>query len=287
MLRCLALCLLLQTRDAQHAALAANSSRALATRHLLHAPHDHRLRAPLKPNIAFDSYEYDLLNLTTLFDYGPPTMLPADLLVFVGNFAPEKLHRYKRESHSLIGTFDISKMFKKRKYKSKQAEELRPSASSLQGGQPPAAAAAVQPALASAPAAAPAARTLEPVTTTAAHVFTIPTKIIPTETYEATTSQTTVKPKFKAKSTRKSKSASKTTTSAPNNLRREARPAAKKKTSESEALSLWPVKHAAVVEGDIVLGGLMMVCPVSTVRFLLCCSSKRDLNQLLEYFHFN
>lgn len=262
MLRCLVLALLLH--DAQHAA--ANSTRVL---------HEHRLRDSLKPHIAFDSYEYDMLNLTTIFERGARTTLPTDLLVFVGNFSPERLHRHKRESHSLIGTFDISKMFKKRKYKSKQTDELRPSASSLLGGQPFAAAVhpspATVPALASATVPAPAPATVptpssaivptpSPVSKTAAHVFTIPTKIIPTEIYEATAltvSQATPKPKFKAKLTRKSKSASKTTPSVPNSLRREARPAAKKKASETE--SLWPVKHAAVVEGDIVLGGLMMV----------------------------
>ncbi|XP_028173175.1 metabotropic glutamate receptor 2-like isoform X1 [Ostrinia furnacalis] len=56
--------------------------------------------------------------------------------------------------------------------------------------------------------------------------------------------------KSKTKAPRKPKAA------APLASRREARVAVKKKADNETA---WPVKHAAVVEGDIVLGGLMMV----------------------------
>nr|XP_021199674.2 metabotropic glutamate receptor 2 [Helicoverpa armigera] len=224
----------------------------------------------LRPtHLSFHTYEYELLNITAFFENGARIIPSSDLLLFIDSLSPEKLQRYKRESHSLIGTFDISKMFKKKKLKSKQNYELRPSASSLQGGVPSASA----PAAASVPQEPRTAAhytpqqlfpnvTMQPVANVGNNLFTIPARIIPTESYHIlpmTISHETVKPKLKVKSARKSKNALKTSTSVASNdnIRREARLVPKKKVSENE--TLWPVKHAAVVDGDIILGGLMMV----------------------------
>lgn len=61
----------------------------------------------------------------------------------------------------------------------------------------------------------------------------------------------------RSKSDLKSKSASKIVFHGPSSGREEVRILSKKKMSEND--TLWPVKHAAVVEGDVILGGLMMV----------------------------
>lgn len=275
MLRCLALALLLLAapRPALAGRAHANHSQLLAeVQHLMYAiQHDHRLPTPILPNLAFD-FEYELLNLTASIGNGPHTIDPADLLVFLENLTSKRIHRYRRESHSLIGTFDISKMFKKRKYKSKQDADQRPSASSLhgeqliqtEGAEPPAAGvrhvAQVEPTA--------VATSVSEAPTTLLNSFTIPARLIPTESFTIVplqTSSTTAKLRLKAKSSRKSKSLI-TSTNAPTSSRRETRLIPKKKVSENE--TVWPVKHAAVVEGDIILGGLMMVSlsPCAAIR---------------------
>ncbi|KAH9638749.1 hypothetical protein HF086_002205, partial [Spodoptera exigua] len=269
MLRWLAAALLLHQASA--AADAARSrNRALPARHPLHElRHEHRLRLALEQDIAFDSYKYELLNNTTLFEYTPQTSLPQEYFVIAKNYTAKRLYRQKRDPHSLIGTFDLSKLFKKKKYKSKQDNELKPSASSLQGMQYQHTGPRPSP---DAELLAPSRRLdiVTPLPTNysihpsspaiAFKSFTIPTQIIPTESDHVMTtavSQGPGKPKPKIKPARKSKGVSKATTSAPNNGRRETRPVLKKKVPDEE--TVWPVKHAAVVEGDIILGGLMMV----------------------------
>ncbi|XP_075978181.1 metabotropic glutamate receptor 2-like [Anticarsia gemmatalis] len=218
----------------------------------------------------FNGFEYELLNISSIFEPEIENILPADLLVFVESLAPGRLTRYKRETHSLIGPFDISKMFKKRKYKSKPVEEQRPSASSLQGVQsaPLAADDALgdsghrhtsvewTPAVGTDSSSFESPRTVRPTTLMEPRVFTIPARILPTEGEHFGTSTVPTesgKPKSKSKTLRKPKNSTKGEPT----VRRETRLVPKKKLSENE--TVWPVKHAAVVEGDIILGGLMMV----------------------------
>lgn len=269
MQRCVALALLLLAAP-QHAPRHALADRAPANRsqllaevqHLMYAiQHNHRLPVPLYPNLAFD-FEYELLNFTAIFGNELHSINPGELLVFLENLTPKRLHRYKRESHSLIGTFDISKMFKKRKYKSKPDADQRPSASSLHGQQ------LIQAERAEPPAAAPTAvaTSATEAPTPLLHSFTIPARLIPTESFTIVTpesSSTTAKLRIKAKPSRKSKSLL-TSTNAPTSNRRDTRLIPKKKVSENE--TVWPVKHAAVVEGDIILGGLMMVSHCSRLH---------------------
>ncbi|CAH0585979.1 unnamed protein product [Chrysodeixis includens] len=266
MLRCVALALLLlaapqRARTGPAGPAPANRSQLLAeVQHLMYAiQHNHRFPISLYPNLAFD-YEYGLFNLTAIFGNGPHTTNPSDLLVFLENLTPKKFHRYRRESHSLIGTFDISKMFKKRKYKSKQDADQRPSASSIHSERLFQAERATQRATGVAHVAPTAdTTTVSETPATLLNSFTIPALLIPTESFTVIapeTSSATAKLKIKAKPSRKSKSLT-TSTNALTGNRRETRLIPKKKVSENE--TVWPVKHAAVVEGDIILGGLMMV----------------------------
>lgn len=267
MLRWLAVALLLHQARARDVTGSGNTGS-----HLLHELQDeHRLRLALEQNMAFHNYEYELLNMSNLFQYRSQTTLSQEYFIISKNYTPKRLYRQKREPHSLIGTFDLSKLFSKKKYKSKQDIELRPSASSLQGIQSQ----HIGPRPSPGPELPAPSRRMELVTHTPANYsihpatsstavalrsFTIPTQIIPTESDHVITtpvSQGIANAKGKVKMARKSKGISKTTTSAPSNGRRETRPLPKKKVSDNE--TVWPVKHAAVVEGDIILGGLMMV----------------------------
>lgn len=255
-----------------------NSSNAISHRTMPLNPHGTittlRLNRPMpllhRQGFDFHNYEYDLINMSAIFKTEPKSVSSSDFLVLMENLTPWKTGRQKRETHSLISPFDMSKMFKKKKYKINSPEEPRPSASLLQ-------------AVPSAPFIANigAQRIVElatnlhsnssqtanisknfgpmfkAVTIMETHTFTIPAKILPTESnYEISTkSVKNRKTRPKSKMSRKSKTAPKT--SEPNNVRREARLVSKKKHSVNE--TVWPVKHAAVVEGDIILGGLMMV----------------------------
>lgn len=261
------------THTLAHHALHVHTRAALAALRWLRLEH----RAHQTPGqVNFHVYENELFNISTIFTPASATVRPADFLMFVDSLAPGPLHRYKRETHSLIGTFDISKMFKKRKYKSKPTEELQPSASSLQGGRQASFTNDVntERQIQSVSQQVTPPRTLEVrseatpgtssstermVTELEMNTFTIPARILPTESDHIMTTKTlevTVKPDSKGKP-RKLKNTSKTSTAAPSDNRREARVIPKKKNSENE--TVWPVKHAAVVEGDIILGGLMMV----------------------------
>lgn len=177
-------------------------------------------------------------------------------------------HRLKRESHSLISPFDMS--FKKKKYKSKQDIVSPPSASPLQSGRlfghmPTKAASMASTELTRADfmelISMATESTSTPITKLPATVELVVNETAQSATSTQATSVSTKKPrspKSKAKTSRKLKNAMPIPVSPTvlSGTKREARLAVKKK-SENE--TVWPVKHAAVVEGDIVLGGLMMV----------------------------
>ncbi|KAI5639157.1 receptor family ligand binding region domain-containing protein [Phthorimaea operculella] len=191
--------------------------------------------------------------------------------------------RLRRESHPLIGTFDISKMFKKKKYTVQPASGPRPSASPLRVGSPlPLNSPPVSTTLFNTPTASTTPATTSSILTTTEpkeNIFTVqPTKVPKVANLKkpktSRTMRTTstlspivpanqtvakTKPSNKKKS-RKTKAATKAplpNVSARNesSVDRGARVAA---SSARDAVT-WPVKHAAVVEGDIILGGLMMV----------------------------
>nr|XP_026492229.1 metabotropic glutamate receptor 2-like [Vanessa tameamea] len=187
----------------------------------------------------------------------------------------DKYYRNKRESHSLIGTFDISKLFKKRN-RIKQ-EEAQASASSLRSKD-------IHTTLGEAIALSASKDTIDSDRIFYTNETTISTErttttpqttrsTVVSETHftanikvtdkPAQTSSVQNKPKTRNKESRKSKSVANTKIKTKNNSkgndlskRRETRVINKKKAEND---SIWPVKHAAVLEGDIVLGGLMMV----------------------------
>lgn len=194
----------------------------------------------------------------------------------------DKTHRYKRESHSLIGTFDISKIFKKRN---------RPKQVSMQSS--------------TSPLHADERTTVEETIILAAlkdndnrslnYYFT--TELIATTNISInrenmvnksvsliqpnknltesnkTTEQINISPnkaKTKNKITRKSKSVSVNKPqlkSVVNNERTQKSVPRVTNKKKAENDSVWPVKHAAVLEGDIILGGLMMVSNINQVHF--------------------
>ncbi|KAJ0176890.1 hypothetical protein K1T71_008069 [Dendrolimus kikuchii] len=174
--------------------------------------------------------------------------------------------RNKRESHSssMISPFDFSRMSKARKGKSKHEKTSSPNASSLRGDKH----VSYNPYLDASNATRGDAATprddvftgggkfspedeqsrrttvmiaQSDLTTTAAPFLTFST---PHQSLRQRTTNRT-----RNKSGRKSKSVSKVIVKSPGSGRREIKIVAKKKASENE--TAWPVKHAAVVEGDI------------------------------------
>ncbi|XP_038210035.1 metabotropic glutamate receptor 2-like [Zerene cesonia] len=152
-------------------------------------------------------------------------------------------YRIKREAHSLIGPFDLSKLFKKKQSVKLEAPDARPlELSNVQSERHIAVAAFISD---------KDAGLKLPITTN---------ELKETSSVEATTELTTeapvtktIKMKPKKKVSRKSKSV---TNKKSVDLTSRERLVMKKKP-ENE--TVWPIKHAAVVEGDIILGGLMMV----------------------------
>ncbi|XP_013197238.2 metabotropic glutamate receptor 2-like [Amyelois transitella] len=276
---------------------------------------DNSTRWPALPAAGRDAalltlFQPPLTNHSLLSDYH---FLSRVDFVLLENFVSKKYTRYKRESHSLIGTFDFNKLFKKKKQKGKNEDKTQPSASSLQGGlsllqteETPVPLTIVAPSTTASP--VPSTTSLK----TASIYSTQRTKtgamnpISQRKTNVKVTlgRNSTTKVRSRQKSVRKSKDsrreagrvetrvADRDTSDktsrviASRNVNRdagsavgqeigrdivgresshepgreagrEARLAALKKKPENE--TLWPVKHAAVVEGDIVLGGLMMV----------------------------
>ncbi|XP_053610017.1 metabotropic glutamate receptor 2-like [Plodia interpunctella] len=243
---------------------------------------DAALAALLLPALTNDSQLLTDYHFLSRIDY-----------ILLENYVNKKYTRYKRESHSLIGTFDFNKLFKKKKTKSKN-EETQPSASSLQGGTPPPYTEEQQGLLTP-----PSESTTIPLTSTlrTSSVGTIeqtkstsqvtkplrplsqqiinPSDQLNTEakTIKPVTQpkarvkvtvgkNSTIKGRAKQKTARKQKESRRETSREAGvelnrEAGREARLVSYKKKPENE--TVWPVKHAAVVEGDIVLGGLMMV----------------------------
>ncbi|XP_072948843.1 metabotropic glutamate receptor 2-like [Epargyreus clarus] len=186
---------------------------------------------------------------------------------------PHDIQRTRRESLPLIGPFDISKMFKK-KFKSKTENDAKPSASSLRAAdrlvvdlsksttedstevvQMP-----TTEAITERMKVKPSEEVPENVKEGNEKLKSLPPTTTPSTptTMKMNMSKVTKaplqgsNPKVKSKSKETSSRKGKAWSGKP----REPRVAAKKKADNE---SVWPPKHAAVVEGDIVLGGLMMV----------------------------
>lgn len=171
--------------------------------------------------------------------------------------------RSRRDAHSLIGTFDISNMFKK-KPRPKPDADSRPSSSSLRAANPlPVIFPPSPKELTSPPTEAPTStrQTLVTLTTTTKsqpqYLAVTSTSQLPSLVSKRKKSRKSKNPSKSSKGTRAATSRSDGTREVGNATRRSALVAADG--------VVWPVKHAAVVEGDIVLGGLMMV---STSRAL-------------------
>ncbi|CAG9786463.1 unnamed protein product [Diatraea saccharalis] len=165
-----------------------------------------------------------------------------------------RYRRYRRAAHSLISPFDMSRLFKKKKLKSRP--EYQPSASPLQAyGQ--------------------LVNFATLVTEDSTDLIASPTstlesttkKYLPVVNLSLNATNVNVNKKQKAKSEIATKTDTKSTNgtkirndkggkgSGNGKASRKSRLVKKKPPDEAA----WPVKHAAVVEGDIVLGGLMMV----------------------------
>lgn len=158
--------------------------------------------------------------------------------------------RSRREAHSLIGTFDISNMFKK-KPRPKSKTDLRPSSSSLRAANP-----------------LPVIFSPSPTGTPTSMSQTLVTWATTTKTQSQSPAVTLASQSpasgLKRKKSRKSKRPSKSTkgtraTASRSDVTREVVNTTRRAPHVAADGIVWPVKHAAVVEGDIVLGGLMMV----------------------------
>lgn len=198
----------------------------------------------------------------------------------------DEYRRYKRESHSLIGPFDISKLFRKNSHLKREEAHPRASSSPFRDTLTAQENAIALTALRDTTDELPI--TFLPTTeraitanvstavTTARYEFNVTNSVnhaISTNTHSIKNKTRTGKPiettgiknksKPRNKVSRKSKSVANNRMQAGNvsgdvtgGVTRDMRVANKKK-AENE--SVWPVKHAAVLEGDIILGGLMMV----------------------------
>lgn len=194
--------------------------------------------------------------------------------------------RYKRESHSLIGPFDISKLFRKNSHLKREEALPRASSSPFRDTLTAQENAIALTALRGTTDELPS--TILPATeravtanvssavTTARYEFNVTNsvnRVISTNSHSIKNKTRSGKPiettggknkqKPRNKVSRKSKSVANNRMQARNvsddvtgGVTRDMRVANKKK-AENE--SVWPVKHAAVLEGDIILGGLMMV----------------------------
>lgn len=239
---------------------------------------DDRFTRILRRTVILDAHEHSLLNASlTLSDHLKLLDSSYGYMLFE-NYVTKKYGRFKRAPHSLISPFDMSRMFKKKKLKSKQDGASAPSASPLQssdklfGYEPTSVVAAsltpieltfsrypetetktnpstVTPVMAA---------TKEPITSTSGTTLSEvkPTNIIQVTSRPKLATNATKSGRPRSKNKGKTLRKPKSTSSVPLGSKREARLAVKKK-SENE--TVWPVKHAAVVEGDIILGGLMMV----------------------------
>ncbi|CAH4028607.1 unnamed protein product [Pieris brassicae] len=193
-------------------------------------------------------------------------------------YSVNEYYRIKREAHSLIGPFDLTKLFKR---KQKAKEMLHPSASSLHSSE---VLSEKQLAFAFTDTIKPNSMSVLnskadhiPSTESSSEINTLNKEIVTHDQIKATTALSVItsqpnkengkvnhvgkritkssteasvkKVKAKKKVSRKSKSVE-------NKNDPQNRLIVKKKT-ENE--TVWPMKNAAIVEGDIVLGGLMMV----------------------------
>lgn len=180
---------------------------------------------------------------------------------------PAATARSRRDAHSLIGTFDISNMFKK-KPRPKSDADLRPSSSSLRAADP-----------------------LPVIYPPAPKELSVPVTVAPTSTRQTLATLTAkrkgqpqsavVVPSHKQlpasvpkrKKSRKPKNSPKTSkgtraTASRSDGTREVGNTTRRTAHAASDGIVWPVKHAAVVEGDIVLGGLMMVSTSLATNFI-------------------
>ncbi|KAM3956039.1 LOW QUALITY PROTEIN: metabotropic glutamate receptor 2-like [Aphomia sociella] len=215
----------------------------------------------------------DFSNISDRFNDDFEVLSHVDYNVDYESDVSRKYSRYKRETHSLIAPFDISKMFKKKKTRNGPENALQPSASSLRAGMRlrdaiPSLVANSSPLPETNSARSVNANTKRDITKTVpTSVFTSVTELTTERvnmTYNTSVESTnvneshlTVSYEQKAEDIGVVDSRSVGGEGVKSGSRRDVRLAYKKKPSENE--TLWPVKHAAVVEGDIVLGGLMMV----------------------------
>ncbi|XP_047991498.1 metabotropic glutamate receptor 6-like [Leguminivora glycinivorella] len=186
-------------------------------------------------------------------------------------FVPYKHTRYKRAPHTLLGPFDFNKLFKKKK-KPRMEAELAPSAFPLRGVASPHTAASMtstillsdtvhkpEPNITIIPSLASITTALTTLPATSKTNGTTESAITETETIAITTTPKTkgtskTDSKQKKVKTRKNKNNSTMVATSRSASARRSAVAVKKKDEAP-----WPVKHAAVVDGDIILGGLMMV----------------------------
>ncbi|XP_037868564.1 metabotropic glutamate receptor 2 [Bombyx mori] len=168
--------------------------------------------------------------------------------LFYDDLLPSHILRSKRNAHTLIATFDISKIFKRKKLQSKQGDSPNPTPSSLLSDNLSASMVAelLATSLANVSLVVDTTPLTDPIelTTSLVSNSTISTKRVSTPFTQISNPKNSLKLKSKSESKGVDASVS-------------SRVGVKKKVWENE--TVWPVKHAAVVDGDIILGGLMMV----------------------------
>lgn len=171
----------------------------------------------------------------------------------------ELLLRRGRDSHSLIGPFDLSKMFKRRRPTDRTEDVARLGPAPLQ------AAPRLDPPPTQESTSFPAHKD-NPQPSSSAIPRNSKSEVISGQSHVA------LKQKPQIKSLRKSISSSESASSKPADARTERRHEDWLTPGKKISLELraWPVKRAAVVEGDIVLGGLMMVSATLTPSTLFC-----------------
>ncbi|XP_059045658.1 metabotropic glutamate receptor 2-like [Achroia grisella] len=236
---------------------AAGGGRALLHTHVRWEADDHddRLAGRFLRTIVYDQ-RADFANISQMFDGDLKLLSRVDYVVDYENYISRKYSRYKRETHSLIAPFDISKMFKKKKYKNKTDNMSQPSASSLQAsmaGRPDDAEQAADAARSTYPNNKRDTGRTAPDTLATQQTYTTRHNHI----YNSSAQSSKPIPPLRLKITEEEGGGDVNSAGGGGSGRREVRLPYKKKPTENE--TLWPVKHAAVVEGDIILGGLMMV----------------------------
>ncbi|CAK1554218.1 unnamed protein product [Leptosia nina] len=218
-------------------------------------------------------------NLTNVITSGNTNIDFSNTLEY---YSVDEYYRIKREAHSLIGPFDLTKLFKKKQ----RLKEEMPSVASLHSREVLTERQLALTAFTDPKDNDDAKNVLDTTVFTEDDVENYKSKSVPNTKVDEKGSvvrTTTMIPKRKndksrldSKGTGKRKAVRRTSTTVPPGIEKSRSKVSRKSKSVSsksldggerliskkktENETVWPIKNAAIVEGDIVLGGLMMVC---------------------------